>query len=104
MAKERVPLSRPEISQADIDAVVGVLRTPHLSLGPTGPAFEQALARYVGMRHAVAVNSGTSALHLLVRAVGLTTGDEMITSPFTFVATGNCALFEGARPVFVDID
>jgi len=104
VAQERVPLSRPDISQADIDAVVAVLRTPHLSLGPTGPAFEKALAQYVGLRHGVAVNSGTSALHLVVRAVGLGPGDEMITSPFTFVATANCALFEGARPVFVDID
>ena len=104
MALERVPLSRPDISQADIDAVVAVLRTPHLSLGPTGPAFEKALARYVGLRHGVAVNSGTSALHLVIRALDLAQGDEMITSPFTFVATANCALFEGAKPVFVDID
>jgi perosamine synthetase len=104
MSKERVPLSRPDIVQADIDAVVAVLKTPTLSLGPTGPQFEQAFARYLGMRHAVAVNSGTSALHLLVRALGVGPGDEMITSPFTFVATSNCALFEGARPVFVDID
>ena len=104
MAKERVPLSRPDISQADIDAVVAVLRTPHLSLGPKGPEFEKAFARYVGTRRAVAVNSGTSALHLLVRALGLGLGDEMITSPFSFVASANCALFEGARPVFVDID
>jgi len=104
MAPERVPLSRPDISQADVDAVAAVLRTPHLSLGSTGPAFEKALARYVGLRHGVAVNSGTSALHLVVRALGLGPDDEMITSPFTFVATANCALFEGARPVFVDID
>ena len=101
---QRVPLSRPDISQADIDAVVGVLRTPHLSLGPKLPEFEKAFAAYIGARHAVAVNSGTSALHLVVRAMGLGPGDEMITSPFTFVATANCAMFEGARPVFVDID
>ncbi|HUX01169.1 MAG: DegT/DnrJ/EryC1/StrS family aminotransferase [Phycisphaerae bacterium] len=104
MTKERVPLSRPDISQADIDAVVAVLRTPHLSLGPKLPEFEKAFARYVGTRRAVAVNSGTSALHLLVRSLGLGPGDEMITSPFSFVASANCALFEGARPVFVDID
>ena len=101
---ERVPLSRPDISQADIDAVVGVLRTPNLSLGPKLPEFENAFAAYLGVKHAVAVNSGTSALHLVVRALGLGPGDEMITSPFTFVATANCAMFEGARPVFVDID
>jgi len=104
MTKERVPLSRPDISQADIDAVVAVLRTPHLSLGPKVPEFEKAFARYVGVRRAVAVNSGTSALHLVVRALGLGPGDEMITSPFSFVASANCALFEGARPVLVDID
>jgi perosamine synthetase len=104
MAKERVPLSRPDISQGDIDAVVAVLRTPHLSLGPKLPEFEQAMASRLGLAHGVAVNSGTSALHLVVRALGLGPGDEMITSPFTFIATANCALFEGARPVFVDID
>jgi perosamine synthetase len=104
VADERVPLSRPDISPADIDAVAAVLKTPHLSLGPKLREFENALAGYVGMRHGVAVNSGTSALHLVVRALGLGPDDEMITSPFTFVATANCALFEGARPVFVDID
>ena len=104
MAQEGVPLSRPDISQADIDAVVAVLKTPHLSLGPKLPAFEKAFAEHLGLRHGVAVNSGTSALHLAVRSLGLKAGDEMITSPFTFVATANCALFEGARPVFVDID
>jgi len=104
VAQERVPLSRPDISQADIDAVVAVLKTPHLSLGPKLPAFEKAFAEHLGLRHGVAVNSGTSALHLAVRSLGLKAGDEMITSPFTFVATANCALFEGARPVFVDID
>jgi len=104
VADERVPLSRPDISPADIDAVAAVLKTPNLSLGPKLREFENALAGYVGMRHGVAVNSGTSALHLVVRALGLGPGDEMITSPFTFVATANCALFEGARPVFVDID
>ncbi|MGB2938145.1 MAG: DegT/DnrJ/EryC1/StrS family aminotransferase [Phycisphaerae bacterium] len=104
MASERVPLSRPDISQADIDAVVEVLGTPYLSLGPKLPEFERAFAEFVGTRRAVAVNSGTSALHLVVRALGLGPGDEMITSPFSFVASANCALFEGARPVFVDID
>jgi perosamine synthetase len=104
VAQERVPLSRPDVSQADIDAVVAVLKTPHLSLGPKLPAFEKAFAEHLGLRHGVAVNSGTSALHLAVRSLGLKAGDEMITSPFTFVATANCALFEGARPVFVDID
>jgi len=104
VSEERVPLSRPDISKSDIDAVVKVLKSPRLSLGPKLVAFENAFARYMGLAHAVAVNSGTSALHLLVRALGLGPGQEMITSPFTFVATSNCALFEGATPVFVDID
>ena len=104
MADERVPLARPEISQDDIDAVVSVLRTLHLSLGPKLPEFEEAFASFHGMARGVAVNSGTSALHLIVRALELGPGDEMITSPFTFIASANCALFEGARPVFVDID
>ena len=104
MSEERVPLSNPDISKADIAAVVKVLKSPRLSLGPRLVEFEKAFARYMGMKHAVAVNSGTSALHLVVRALGLGPGHEMITSPFTFVATSNCALFEGATPVFVDID
>ena len=104
MAKIRVPLSSPDIVQTDIDAVVNVLKTPNLSLGPKLPEFERDFAAFMGMRHAVAVNSGTSALHLVVRALGVGAGHEMITSPFTFVATANCAWFEGAKPVFVDID
>jgi len=104
MADERVPLARPDLSQDDVDAVVSVLRTPHLSLGPKLPEFEQAVAEFMGLARGVAVNSGTSALHLLVRALEIGPGDEVITSPFTFIASANCALFEGARPVFVDID
>ncbi|MFO8012704.1 MAG: DegT/DnrJ/EryC1/StrS family aminotransferase [Phycisphaerae bacterium] len=104
MPDERIPLARPEISDEDIDAVVAVLRTPHLSLGPKLPEFERAFAGWMGLSRGVAVNSGTSALHLLVRALGLGPGDEMVTTPFTFIASGNCALFEGATPVFVDID
>jgi perosamine synthetase len=104
VSEERVPLSSPDISKADIAAVVKVLKSPRLSLGPRLVEFEKAFAKYIGMKHAVAVNSGTSALHLVVRALGVGPGHEMITSPFTFVATSNCALFEGATPVFVDID
>jgi len=104
MPDEQIPLARPEISQDDIDAVVSVLRTPHLSLGPKLSEFEQAFADFMGLARGVAVNSGTSALHLLVRALGLGPGDEMVTTPFTFIASANCALFEGATPVFVDID
>ncbi|MFQ5719329.1 MAG: DegT/DnrJ/EryC1/StrS family aminotransferase [Acidobacteriota bacterium] len=99
-----IPLSRPDIDDADRRAVEAVLRTPSLSLGPAGPAFETALSNYVGTRHAVAVNSGTSGLHLAVIALGLAPGDEVITTPFSFVASANCLLFEKVRPVFVDID
>jgi len=100
----QINLSSPDINQADIDAVVAVLKTPNLSLGPKLPEFEEKLAAYVGTRHAVAVNSGTSALHCIIRALGIKDGDEVITTPFSFVASSNCVLFERARPVFVDID
>ncbi len=99
-----IPLSQPDITQREIDAVVATLRTPHLSLGPRLPEFEQRFAAYVGTRHAVALSSGTCALHLCVRALEIGAGDEVITTPFSFVASANCALFERAKPVFVDID
>ena len=101
---ETIGLARPDITQAEIDAVVEVMRTPFLSLGPKVPEFEGKFAALCGTRYAVACNSGTSALHLLVRALGLGPGDEVITTPFTFAATANCALFEGATPIFADID
>ena len=101
---KEIPLSRPDLDASDIEAVVEVLHTPSLSLGPTGPRFEQALASYVGSRHAIAVNSGTSGLHLGVIALGLGEGDEVVTTPFSFVASTNCLLFERVRPVFADID
>lgn len=97
-------LARPDITQREIDAVVEVLQTPHLSLGPKLPEFEELFANQCGTRHAVAVNSGTSALHLVVRAMDIGPGDEVITTPFSFVASSNCAIFEGAKPVFIDID
>jgi len=100
----KINLSGPDIGQAEIDAVVAVLRTPTLSLGPKLVEFETAVADYVGRRFAVAVNSGTSALHLCLLALGLGPGDEVITTPFSFIATTNCILMVGATPVFVDID
>jgi len=100
----RIPLSRPDLDDRDIEAVAAVLRTPYLSMGPVSLAFEKAMADYVGSRHAIAVSSGTSGLHLSVRALGLGPGDEVITTPFSFVASSNCLLFEGVRPVFVDIE
>jgi perosamine synthetase len=99
-----IALARPDITQQEIDAVVAVLRTPHLSLGPKVPEFEARFAKLCQTKHAVACNSGTSALHMVVRALGLGPDDEVITTPFSFVASANCILFERARPVLVDID
>ncbi|GIK15432.1 MAG: polysaccharide biosynthesis protein [Planctomycetota bacterium] len=103
-AQREIPLARPNVTQAEIDAVVEVLRTPNLSLGPKVGEFEQAFARAVGVREAVAVSSGTAALHVLIRALGIGPGDEVITTPFSFVASANCVLYERATPVFADID
>ena len=100
----RVPLSKPEINERDISMVADVLRSGHLSLGPRVAEFELCFAAYVGTRHAVAVSSGTAALHLCIRALGIGANDEVITSSFSFVASANCALYEGALPMFVDID
>jgi dTDP-4-amino-4,6-dideoxygalactose transaminase len=99
-----IPLARPVLGEAEERAVVEVLRSGQLSLGSRLPAFEQAFAARVGARHASAVSSGTTALHLALRAVGVTDGDEVVTSPFSFVASSNAVIYERARPVFVDID
>lgn len=99
-----IPYGRQDISQADIDAVVSVLRSDFLTQGPQAPRFEQAVADYTGARHALAVNSATSALHLACRALGVGTGDLVWTSPITFVASANCARYCGADVDFVDID
>ncbi|MHC4792628.1 MAG: DegT/DnrJ/EryC1/StrS family aminotransferase, partial [Planctomycetota bacterium] len=100
----RIYLSRPDITKEDIEAVCEVLRTPDLSLGPKLTEFEQAFARYIGTKRAVAVNSGTSGLFLCMLALGIGPGDEVITTPFTFIATANSIMMVGAKPVFVDID
>lgn len=102
--KINIPLARPDITEAEIEAVVAVLRTPHLALGPKLKEFENAIAEYAGVCHAVAANSGTSALHLIMRALGIGDGDEVITTPFSFISSSNCILFERAEPVFVDIE
>ena len=99
-----IPLSSPDITESDIEAVVNVLKTPRLSLGPKLVEFEEKMAEYIGVDYAVAVNSGTSALHLIVRALDIKDGDEVITTSFSFIASANCILFERAKPVFVDID
>ena len=100
----KVPLARPDITEHEIEAVVQVLKTPYLSLGPKLEEFERRTAEYVGVRYAVAANSGTSALHLIIKALGIGDHDEVITTPFSFIASANCILFERARPIFVDID
>ncbi len=99
-----VPLSRPSITQREVEAVLEVLSGPYLSLGPRLKEFEERFAECLGSRYAVAASSGTAGLHMAVRALGLGEGDEVITTPFSFVASANCLLFEGARPVFVDIE
>ncbi len=102
--RKEVPLSMPDIGDRERHAVMAVLKSRWLSLGPVVFNFEKKMAEYVGVKYAVAVNSGTSGLHLVVRGLGLSPGDEVITTPFSFVASANCLLFERVRPVFVDID
>ena len=99
-----IPYGRQDITQADIDAVVTVMQSDHLTQGPVVPRFEQAVASHVGAKHALAVNSATSALHIACLALGLGPGDWLWTTPVTFVASANCGLYCGARVDFVDID
>ena len=102
--KPFLPYGRQTITEADIVAVVEVLRSPFLTQGPAVPAFEQAVAAKVGARHGVAVNSATSALHIACLALGLGPGDRLWTSPITFVASANCGRYCGAKVDFVDIE
>ncbi len=104
MNTRKIPLSSPDITDLEIDSVVSVLKTRHLSRGPKTKEFEDAMASYVGVPYAIAVNSGTSALHLAVRTLNLRESDEVITTPFSFIASSNCLLMEGVKPIFVDID
>jgi len=99
-----IHLSRPDITEKEISAVVDVLKSLSLSLGPKVPEFENAIAKYVGRKYGVAVNSGTTALYLCLEAMGIKEGDEIITTPFTFIASTNCILMARAKPVYVDID
>jgi perosamine synthetase len=99
----RIPLSQPDIGEREIEYVTNVLRSGQLCLGPKLAEFEEKFADYVGTRYAVATNSGTSALHLCVKALGIGRGDEVLTTSFSFVASANCLLYEKALPVFVDI-
>jgi len=100
----RIPMSGPDLTAAEIDAVTAVLRTPQLSLGPRLVEFERRFAAYVGARHAVATCNGTTALHLAILAAGVRDGDLVLTTPFSFVSSANVMLYERAVPVFVDIE
>ncbi len=97
-------MSSPDLTDAEREAVINVLHTPSLSMGPQIQAFEQAVCHYTGAKHAIGVNAGTSGLHLCIRAAGVGPGDLVITTPFSFVASTNVILFEQAIPVFVDVD
>lgn len=99
-----IPLSQPDITESEIQAVTDVLRSGRLSQGPRLAQFEEMVAERAGRRHGVAVSSGTAGLHLVLLSLGIGPGDEVITTPFSFIASANCILYVGARPVFVDID
>lgn len=100
----KIPLARPYLGEEEARAACAVIRSGSLSLGPKLPEFEKRFAATVGTRYAVAVNSGTSGLHLCMKGLDIGPGDEVITTPFSFVASSNPVIFEGARPVFADID
>lgn len=99
-----IPLSSPDITHKEVEVINQVLATPFLSIGPKVKEFERKIANYVGTKYAIAVNSGTSGLHLCIKSLGIKDDDEVITTPFSFIASANCILFERAKPVFVDID
>ncbi len=104
MIREEVPLSAPYVDEREEELVLEALRSGRLALGPMLERFEQALAERVEAPYVAAVSSGTAGLHLGVRILGIGAGDEVVTSPFSFVASANCILYEGASPVFVDVD
>lgn len=101
---QSIPMASPDLTEVEVAAVNQVLATPYLSIGPQIEAFERACAAYVGAAFAVSVNSGTSGLHLCMIAAGVSEGDLVITTPFSFVASANCILYERAVPIFVDVD
>jgi len=104
MTQPKIPMSSPDLNDADRQAVINVINTPILSMGKYTTDFEKTFCDLIGAKHAISVNSGTAGLHLCVRAAGIGAGDLVITTPFSFVASSNALLFEGAIPVFVDID
>jgi dTDP-4-amino-4,6-dideoxygalactose transaminase len=99
-----IPLSSPNIGEKEIEYANNVLKSRHLALGPYLQKFEKTFKIFIDSKYAIAVNSGTSALHLLLRAIGFQRGDELITSSFTFISSANIAVFEGGKPLFIDID
>ncbi len=99
-----IDMAKPELDQSDINEVLEVLSSGRLALGPKAQEFEEIMAEYIGVKYAVAVSSGTSALHILIRALGVGPGDEVLVPSFTFASTVNVALYEKAKPVFVDIE
>ena len=99
-----IPYGKQDLNQQDIDSVVDVLKSDFLTQGPKVPEFERVLANYTGAKHALAVNSATSALHIACLALGLKSGDYLWTSPVTFVASANCGIYCGAQVDFIDID
>jgi len=104
MINMKIPLSRPDITLKEKEAVIEVLNTPNLSLGPKIPEFERIVAEFVDVKYAVAMSSGTSVLHTIIRSLQIGKGDYVLTTPFSFISTSNCLLYEGAEPIFVDID
>ena len=100
----KIPLAKPDITGREKNAVLEVLKTSSLSFGKKYKEFEKIMAEYASVKYAVAVDSGTSGLHLIIRALGIKKGDEVITTPFSFIASSNCILYEDAKPVFCDID
>ena len=103
-SRRRIPLARPDIGQRELELVTQVLGSDVLAMGPFTERFEQGIATLAGRTHGVACSSGTAGLHMAVRALGIEAGDEVITTSFSFVASANCLLYEGAKPVFVDIE
>ncbi len=104
MKDKFIPLAKPYIDKEDIDAVSSAMKSGQLSCGPFLSKFELRFSSYLGIKYACAVSSGTAGLHMAVKAVGLKKGDEVITTSFSFIASSNCLLYEGIKPVFVDID
>lgn len=104
MSEIRIPIAKPIIKEEEIEEVVKVLKSGFIAQGPKVAEFEEKFAEFVGAKYAIATSSGTTALHVALLSCGIGDGDEVITTPFTFAATGNSILYTGARPVFVDID